>query len=124
MAYGAKGGGQVAGDRQAALRERGMSETHPAACACRKCRRARAAQARRAEPRYGQAPIPPLEQAPTPRLPQAGGAVLPHPAGRRGEMPATACLGCGGETQCCPNCLSCYACCAAGTCYLRPQEKR
>jgi hypothetical protein len=46
----------VAG-KQAALRQTGESEWHPDECGCRKCRRARVAQARRATPRYGQAPM-------------------------------------------------------------------
>lgn len=49
--------GNVAGKKQAALRQTGQSEWHPDGCECRKCRRARTAQARRATPRYGQTPI-------------------------------------------------------------------
>ena len=49
-----KYGARVSGKDKAALRQTGKFEWHPDACECRKCRRARAAQARRQAPRYGQ----------------------------------------------------------------------
>ena len=45
---------RVSGKQKAGLRQTGTFEWHPDECGCRKCRRARAAQARRSAPRYGQ----------------------------------------------------------------------
>jgi hypothetical protein len=58
MAYSRKHGALPAGD-MAALRQHGLSEVHPGDCPCRRCRRRRAALARRASPRYGQQAVPP-----------------------------------------------------------------
>jgi hypothetical protein len=45
------------GDKQG-LRQTGQFEVHPEECGCRKCRRSRAARARRVKLRYGQSPVP------------------------------------------------------------------
>jgi hypothetical protein len=57
MASTRKNGAIPAGDKSA-LRQHGQSEWHPGGCECRKCRRMRAAVARREKPRYGQDTLP------------------------------------------------------------------
>jgi hypothetical protein len=52
-----KYGVHPAGD-MTAVRQTGTSEWHRDLCPCRKCRRKRAAVARRQKPRYGQNQLP------------------------------------------------------------------
>jgi hypothetical protein len=54
MSQPRKARGAITAGPKEGLRAMGTSEWHPEDCPCRKCRRMRAAVARRRVPRYGQ----------------------------------------------------------------------